>query len=48
MYYIIKQFFRMQDYGCVREAFLNIKKVYYNLVTKLEIFSQLIVEVSKQ
>ena len=50
MYFVIKQLFReQQDYHpCVKEVFLNIKKIFYNLVTKLEIFSQLVVEASKK
>jgi len=27
-------------------VFLNIKKIYYNLITKLETFAQLVIEIS--
>ena len=47
MYFCIKQFFKSSDAKAVRDVFLNMKKIYYNLMTKLEMFSQLLVDVHK-
>jgi hypothetical protein len=35
MYYTLKQFYKGEESKSVREVFLNIKKIYYNLITKL-------------
>lgn len=46
MYYTLKQFYKGEENKAVRDVFLNIKKIYYNLITKLENFAQLIIEIA--
>lgn len=35
MYFTLKQFYKDVEIKAVKEVFLNIKKIYYNLITKL-------------
>lgn len=35
MYFCIKPFFKSTEYKSVRDVFLNMKKIYYNLMTKM-------------
>ncbi len=35
MYNTLKQFYKGDENKAVRDVFLNIKKIYYNLITKL-------------
>jgi len=46
MYFTLKQFYKEVEVKAVKEVFLNIKKIYYNLITKLETFAQLVIEIS--
>lgn len=48
MYCTLKQFYKGEESKTVREVFLNIKKIYYNLITKLENFAQLIIEITNK
>lgn len=43
MYFTLKQFYKAEEIKAVKDVFLNIKKIYYNLITKLEHFAQLLI-----
>lgn len=47
MYFCVKHLFRSPESRAAKAVFLNMKKIYYNLVTKVETFTQLLIELSR-
>lgn len=47
MYFCVKHLFRSTESRAAKAVFLNMKKIYYNLVTKVETFTQLLIELSR-
>jgi hypothetical protein len=47
MYFCVKHLFRSTESAAAKAVFLDMKKIYYNLITKVETFAQLLIELSK-
>ncbi len=48
MYFCVKHLFRGTDSLAAKAVFLDMKKIYYNLITRVDSFAQCLIELSKQ